>query len=285
MISHKKLRYKIGVYKITNIKNNKVYIGSSCNSLYKRLSSHRELLRKDKHTNKHLQRAWNKYGEDKFTFDVIEICKDKEETLKQEEFYINYLQTFISSRGYNIYRFAYSNIGNKWSEEARLNRKGYRKGIPKSDETKLKMSIAAKGRIVKESTKEKLRNLNITPIVMLTLNGKYIREFRNCKEASLYFNLVPSSYVCSVIHGKRKTCKGYRLMLKSKYNPDNIKRVVSGNTTEVNQYDLQGNFIKTFLSMKEAETEINVKGGNANISACCKGKKRSAYGFIWKYKK
>lgn len=58
------------------------------------------------------------------------------------------------------------------------------------------------------------------------------------------------------------------------------------------QYDLDGNFIKEWVSLKEIERQLNYKTGN--ISACCRGyqirengkiKKRvSSYGFKWKYK-
>lgn len=55
-----------GIYKIINLKNNKIYFGSS-NNLYKRSADHFSALRKGKHENKHLQSAFNKYGEDSFT--------------------------------------------------------------------------------------------------------------------------------------------------------------------------------------------------------------------------
>lgn len=284
MFNHKEHINKIGIYKITNLIDSKIYIGSTCDSLYKRLSTHRELLRKNKHTNKHLQRAFIKYTEANFSFDILEICLTKEDTLKREEFYINFLESFKQEKGYNIFQYSHTTKGNRWSKEAKDRRKGFGKGRELSLDTRKKQSIAAKGRIVKESTKVKLRDLYINPIIMLDLDGNYIREFRNCKEASLYFNLIPSGYVCSVLSRKRKTCKGYRLILKKEYDSNNIERIVSGCTKEVNQYDLQGNFIKHFLSFKEAEIELGIKGANSNISACCKNKRKNAYGYIWKYK-
>jgi len=49
----------------------------------------------------------------------------------------------------------------------------------------------------------------------------------------------------------------------------------------VNQYDKQNNFIKTFNSIKLACEEV--KGFDANIIACCKGKQKTSYKYIWKY--
>ena len=49
------------------------------------------------------------------------------------------------------------------------------------------------------------------------------------------------------------------------------------------QYDLEGNFIKEWISAKEASQQLNIK--NSDISSCCKnGRNRTAGGFIWKFK-
>jgi hypothetical protein len=53
-------------------------------------------------------------------------------------------------------------------------------------------------------------------------------------------------------------------------------------TTPVLQYDLKGNFIKEWLSQNEATKFLNKNGDG--IGACCRGKQKSAYGFIWKFK-
>lgn len=51
---------------------------------------------------------------------------------------------------------------------------------------------------------------------------------------------------------------------------------------KVNQYDLQGNFIKTWESEKEASIKNNIC--QQNISRCCKKKAPTVAGYIWKYK-
>jgi len=66
---------KSGIYKILNIKNNKVYIGSTTN-FNKRKNEHLKRLRKNKHENKYLQRAFNKYKEDNIKFELIEEIND-----------------------------------------------------------------------------------------------------------------------------------------------------------------------------------------------------------------
>ena len=49
----------------------------------------------------------------------------------------------------------------------------------------------------------------------------------------------------------------------------------------IDQFDLQGNFIKTWDSAVIAEQELNLSSGG--ISACCRGKQKKAFGFIWKF--
>lgn len=63
------------IYRIRNIVNSKVYIGST-NNIMKRFNTHICNLRNKTHHNKHLQNAWNKYGESNFEFEIIEECDD-----------------------------------------------------------------------------------------------------------------------------------------------------------------------------------------------------------------
>lgn len=63
---------KSGIYKITNLIDGKVYIGST-RSFKKRAYEHLSSLEKGVHQNKHLQRAFDRDGTDAFVFEVIEV--------------------------------------------------------------------------------------------------------------------------------------------------------------------------------------------------------------------
>jgi group I intron endonuclease len=56
-----------GIYKIENIINGKLYIGSSVN-IDKRIKRHKNDLIKNKHINCYLQREFNKYGIHSYIF-------------------------------------------------------------------------------------------------------------------------------------------------------------------------------------------------------------------------
>lgn len=69
---------KTGVYKIVNKINGKTYYGSAGKSFRHRWGNHKSQLKRNQHHCDHLQKAWNKYGEDIFEFVVILICEKTE---------------------------------------------------------------------------------------------------------------------------------------------------------------------------------------------------------------
>ena len=92
------VKVKKYIYKITNKINSKCYIGQTKNYT-KRFSAHKNALRKNKHDNAHLQAAWNKYGEENFSFDIIEHTEDYN---NREKYYIAYYKSDNVEYGYNI---------------------------------------------------------------------------------------------------------------------------------------------------------------------------------------
>lgn len=93
-----------GIYKITNLQNNKCYIGST-KDFEKRRWTHFSRLKNNNHTNKHLQSAYNKYGADNFKFEIVEYVEE-ELLLNIEQSYIDdsekediYNKTYIAGAG------------------------------------------------------------------------------------------------------------------------------------------------------------------------------------------
>ncbi len=90
----------IGIYKITNKKNGKFYIGSS-KHIDRRWWEHKNDLNKNQHTNLKLQHAWNYYGEDSFEFVILENI-DESKLLEREQFYLDTFVPYKRNIGYNI---------------------------------------------------------------------------------------------------------------------------------------------------------------------------------------
>lgn len=107
-----------GIYKITNIVNGKYYVGSAL-SIKQRWYTHKSELRRGVHGNSLLQRSWNKYGEDAFTFEVLEEVSTADELLGREQHYIDELKAYDRSIGFNLRRNASSNLGHEFSEVTR----------------------------------------------------------------------------------------------------------------------------------------------------------------------
>ena len=120
--------FKTGIYKITNLKNGKFYIGSSV-QITRRITGHISQLNKNSHVNRHLQNAWNQYGPDSFTFERLERVKVKSKLLEREQYYLDtflYAQEYIKGvdnrfleLGYNLNPIAGSNLGVRYSEESK----------------------------------------------------------------------------------------------------------------------------------------------------------------------
>jgi group I intron endonuclease len=78
---------KSGIYKIINVLNNKFYVGSAVD-FKRRKRRHWWMLRRGDHANKHLQAAWNKYGEKAFTFVVVEEHPERADLLAAENIWL-----------------------------------------------------------------------------------------------------------------------------------------------------------------------------------------------------
>lgn len=87
----------------------------------------------------------------------------------------------------------------------------------------------------------------------------------------------------SLSHIGKQKCLGYK---HTKETKEKHRQLMLGkknhNARGVNQYDLQGNFIKHYDYMNQIKEYINIPT-TAHISDCCRGKRNKCYGFIWKY--
>jgi len=97
------------IYAIKHKKTGNMYIGQTIQNSKKRWNSHRSMLRNNHHQNQHLQSAWNKYGKDAFVFEVLDETAENLDQLNALEIF------YVATVGY--------------------------------EETKIKMSESAKGRV------------------------------------------------------------------------------------------------------------------------------------------
>lgn len=152
-----------GIYRITCSANGNFYIGSAIN-LYKRRYEHFRTLRLNTHVNLKLQHTWNKYGEQTFTFEIIELVLPPF-LLEREQYWLDSLKP-----SFNIAMFTQAahtgrkhtpealakisanrrgkaphNLGKKHTPEAREKNKQAHLGKKLSPETRQKMSLSRMG--------------------------------------------------------------------------------------------------------------------------------------------
>ncbi|KKN02398.1 hypothetical protein LCGC14_1118210 [marine sediment metagenome] len=81
-----------GIYAIVNILNGIMYVGSSfeIEDRWYGGDGHFTHLRKGDHDNKYFQRAFNKYGEEAFVAEILELTsRNKKKKLRREQYYID----------------------------------------------------------------------------------------------------------------------------------------------------------------------------------------------------
>lgn len=133
----------VGIYKITNKINGKVYIGQSID-INKRWSEHKLNSQSEDTV---VYRAMRKYGLDNFLFEVLEECHVNELD-EREIYYIDLYKSYIhaeNSNGYNMTLGGGGSRGLKLSKEARRKLSIARTGTTYSEEVKRKLSEAKRG--------------------------------------------------------------------------------------------------------------------------------------------
>lgn len=155
-----------GIYLIKNQTNRKVYVGSSKN-IKSRIWHHKNCLKHNRHTNRYLQNAWNKYGENSFEVFKLEYCPI-DQLFEREKWWMDLFQSYQDSYGYNI-------------AEVTLNG-----GPGHSEETK---ALISEGR--KKWHKENPDKSNSRPVKVIDFSTTPFswKDFPAIKEACQYHNL------------------------------------------------------------------------------------------------
>lgn len=183
-----------GIYKITCLGNNKIYIGSASSTKAKskskkgffcRWSHHLRQLKQNKHHNKPMQNAYNKYGEENFVFEILEFC-EPHLCIKREQYYLDLLQPF-GEKGFNI------------CKNSLVNNKNF------TEDHRLKLSLALKGKKRNLDDVKKWSN----PVRQYDLDGNFIAEYYSISEASRITNIQRQDIGQSIIGKKCKTAGGF----------------------------------------------------------------------------
>lgn len=248
------------LYKYTCLPNGLIYFGITSQTLKERW--HYGLGYKN---NSHLHNAIQKYGEDNFLKEIILDGLSLEEASAKEREYIAKYNTTDKNIGFNI------SLG---GEATML-------GHPVSEETKQKIAKTLTGRKMSETTRRKMAEA-----------AK--KSYENKREKLLKANTGrPCSQetrekISKGNKGKKRTPEQRERLSKAKkgFVPSNKGIPMTEErrlkqAKPVNQYTLDGEFIKTWTYIKDAAEALNIS--RDNICACCKHRKNSAGGYKWEY--
>lgn len=179
------------IYKITNLINNKIYIGLTTRDLDKRISEHKYL---SKNSNYAIHRAMRKYGIENFTFETIDQCDNIDDLINLEFKYIIANDSMNPTKGYNM--MAQNDSVKYLNEETKkkigiANSKKYKTKTPEEKMIiSFNLSNAIQGRYMKNKTSKyvgvrKIRNgsYNFTIICREKSYSKNFKDEIDCAKA------------------------------------------------------------------------------------------------------
>lgn len=243
------------IYLRTNKINGKKYVGQVTTKNFKKRQNRWNSL-SEKYAGKVIDAARAKYGIEAFDFEILKECED-EELNQWEMYYIKELNTKVPN-GYNMTDGGDGKTGCSCHH---------------TEETKKKISKANKGHIVTEEARKKISE---------THKGKHLSEEHKKKLSELFKNKIFSEETKRKISEAKKNVtfsedhkKKLSESKKGKYNTHKSKQLLqlNKNTNEV---------IAEFPSCNEVQRQFGFS--QSCISECCNGKRKSAYGYIWRYK-
>lgn len=199
-------RFSSGVYQIQNTVSGRTYIGSSVR-IARRLSQHKTALRKGIHQNRHLQNAWNKYGEAAFVCKTLLIC-----AVSHLRFYEQCLIDGLRP-DYNASLSAFSGvpIGTKLTHLHKAKVGAASKAHWKSDEYRAKVVAAINASMTPEE-----RTLRSERTAKLWAND----EYRDRAVAARKGNLYAKGYKCTPEQIENRRRSGRIANLKRYYGAD-----------------------------------------------------------------
>lgn len=143
-------------------------------------------------------------------------------------------------------------------------------------------------------------------VVQLDLNGNYISEYPSMKEAGRVTGIITQE-IQACCKSKLRKCHGYIFICEKDYTEEYVtkrvetaikkihrrqtkehrqkigRKLLNGKSSKpVLQFSKSGEFIREWPSTSEVHRILGFNQGN--ISNCCLGRCKSAYGFVWQYK-
>ena len=278
------------IYLITNLENQKRYVGQTVNTILHRWRDHVDEAYEGNKSNSLLHRAIIKYGASSFSIEQLEECQDKDLNEK-EKYYIKEYDTYYThNKGYNM---SYGGEGNtKYSDEEILYlwNQGYRNcEIARLlGATQNTIGLRIKALVGNKAAQARRAMCTKVSVIQYDLYGNYIRDWDSVSSAEKELKLAAGSV--SRCCNKQRTNSGNFLWKKSDDDTPveelMLNYAKSMKCCAVDLIDDYDNIIKTYESGKSAELDLGIARGR--VSEVCNNKygrkTANGYKFQWNYK-
>lgn len=229
------------IYCIENAINRKKYIGQTSSSVGKRFADHLRCARQYTQDCPILYRAMHKYGIENFSVSVVDTVFASSHS--ELKAMLNDLEVFYIAK-----------FGTYTPKGYNMTTGGY----SFSDHV-------------------------VVPVAQVLADGNVIAVYDSIKDAEIAMN-IPLGSIKRALHGESHYANEYFWYDNSAGQycvGDNVGVQHRADITPVYQFDLCGNFVGSYVSIKDAESQTGIS--HSHISSACSMKRKSAGGFVWSY--
>lgn len=281
------------IYKITNLINQKGYIGLTRRKPETRWYEHFNTCYGSKGQKFHIHNAILKYGWVNFSFEILEEVAE-DEINERERYWIQYYNTY--DNGYNetlggegAVKYDYKEFLQLWNEGLTVNEIASKMSCSRNTVYYALSSIEGwrEEAIARrwENNLQAMNEAHSKSIDVYDLNGEFVGTFSSQREASvaLFGDNRQESNISRVIKDNKGRVGEYQFRQCGSERPGQYLRTGS---KPVAQYSLNGEYITTYSSCKEASQAIkgtSKYGSYIGQAANQNNKRKTAYGYKWRF--
>lgn len=204
-------------------------------------------------------KAIKKYGWTNFKHEILYTGLTKEAAEQKEIELIKHYKSNDTNFGYNIREGGSSSL---WAESSKEKLRLANLGKHCSEETKKKLHDFNIGKKIPEEVKRK-----ISKTLTGYKRGSFTEEHRRKLSEAAKKRPIPEKQLKQLLE------------LAANQKGENNPRA-----RKVKQFDLENNYIKTWGCISDACRALNINPRRSgNITSCCRGDRKTAYGYIWRY--
>ena len=184
------------IYKITNVINNKIYIGkTSHTTIEQRFKEHLNDAKTKNKGNRPLYKAINKYGAENFGIELIEEVATDEIACEREVYWINYYRTYVGFNPCNGYNATLGGDGKSYIDREKVKETLLKYPNKTSEQiadmcdccSDMVREIAQQNNIHIKTSQEKIRETLKRTVQQIDLGtGKIINTFSAVQDACVY---------------------------------------------------------------------------------------------------